>query len=106
MSFFKKLSNLLIPKDKDTAGYLIFVQCNFCKEVIQARVNLYNDLSFQDTPRGKPGYYCRKVLVGNQRCFRSIDVEMWFTAKRQLIKYSVNGGKFISPEEAIGTAKS
>jgi hypothetical protein len=41
------------------------------------------------------GYFCRKVLIGKQRCFQQIEVTLTFDAHHKLIERKVEGGKFV-----------
>jgi hypothetical protein len=99
MSFFKKIASLFpSPTLGDERGYWIYARCNRCKEVLKARIDLYNDLSIDyDDP--KNGYYSRKVLMGTARCFQQIEVSLHFDEKRKLNDSQVVGGQLISKEE-------
>jgi hypothetical protein len=103
MGLFKKLSNLFVSSgDQDPSGYWIFVRCNRCGEVIRTRVDLRNDLSLEyGEDRKDYIYYCRKVLIGQKRCFQQIEVHIKFNDKRELIDREINGGEFTSEEEFI-----
>jgi hypothetical protein len=99
MGLFKKISNFFSPstpqKAADFATY-ISVKCNRCGEVIQARINLRNDLSLEDgSSPSNPTYFCRKVLIGENRCFQTIEVELSFDSKRNIIKRQISGGTFV-----------
>lgn len=76
--------------------YTFNVKCNRCGEVIEGRVDLDNDLSL-DYEGDSTVYFVRKGLVGNNRCFQQIEVEMKFTPARTLIEQEVTGGQFINP---------
>jgi hypothetical protein len=76
--------------------YTFHVKCNRCGEVIEGRVDLDNDLSL-DYDGASTVYFVRKGLVGNNRCFQQIEVEMKFTPARTLIEQEVTGGQFINP---------
>jgi len=59
-------------------------------------VNLSNDLSVEYSEDEKvTGYFCRKLLMGKQRCFQQIQVTLTFDAHRKLIGRNVEGGKFV-----------
>ena len=99
MGLFKKLSRLLAPPVKaDERAYWLYVQCNRCGEKIKSRVDLYNDLSPIYNETGVT-YFCRKVLIGQQRFYQKVEVEMSFDEHRQLTDRKINGGKFITEEE-------
>jgi hypothetical protein len=74
--------------------YTFKVKCNRCGEIIEGRVDLDNDLSLEY--EGDATFYLvRKGLVGNNRCFQQIEVEMKFTSARELIEQQAQGGKFV-----------
>ncbi len=99
MGLFKKLSSLFSssPKDDDRA-YWLYVQCERCGEKIKARVDLYNDLSpiYNET---SVTYFCRKVLMGEGRCYQKVEVEMTFDEQRKLTSKEIKGGRLISQQE-------
>jgi hypothetical protein len=74
--------------------YTFKVKCNRCGEVIEGRVDLDNDLSLEYED-DSTYYIVRKGLIGNNRCFQQIEVEMKFNSDRQLIEQQAQGGKFV-----------
>ena len=77
--------------------YSFAVKCNRCGEIIQARVNLSNELSVEYNEKGNAAVYlCRKVLIGNQHCFQPIEVTLKFDSRHRLIEQQVTGGQFYS----------
>jgi hypothetical protein len=40
-------------------------------------------------------YFCRKVLIGKERCFWPIEVLLTFDAHRRLTGQEVTGGHFV-----------
>jgi hypothetical protein len=93
MGFLKKLFSSE-PTKPEKRYYTFNVKCNRCGEVIEGRVDLDNDLSLEY--EGDSTYYIvRKGLIGNNRCFQQIEVEMKFTSERELIEKQVQGGKFV-----------
>ena len=95
MGFLKKLFGGGTAKSEKNY-YTFNVKCNRCGEVIEGRVDLDNDLSLDDEGEGTV-YFVRKGLIGNNRCFQQIEVEMKFTSARTLIEQQVTGGQFINP---------
>ncbi|HNB53311.1 MAG TPA: hypothetical protein PK530_15275 [Anaerolineales bacterium] len=97
MSFFKKLSSLFTSSAprQDADSYWLKVQCNRCGEVIEARVNMLNDLSLDYGEGEKTTYFCRKVLMGSQLCFQQIEVTLTFDVNRKLHDRQISGGKFV-----------
>ncbi len=72
--------------------YIFKVKCKRCGEIIEGRVDLDNDLSLSDEGNS---YLVRKGLIGNNRCFQRIEVEMQFTSDRKLIEQQAQGGTFV-----------
>lgn len=103
MGFWQKINNLFTARPpsgtaKDD-GYYFQVRCNRCGEVINVRVNIYNDLSVEYDERGNPdNYYCRKVVMGENRCYQQIEVGLKFNASRKLVSKTITGGKFVDDE--------
>lgn len=99
MSIFKKISEFFSPtgprKAPDYSSY-ITVRCNRCGEIIQARIDLRNDLSidYGETASGNM-YYCRKVLIGEQRCYQPIEVKLTYDSRHKLIERQITGGEFV-----------
>jgi hypothetical protein len=98
MSFKKILSDIFSPLTKSSEGYSYWfsVKCRRCGEKIRARVDMRNDLSINyGDGRGKPTYFCRKVIIGEQKCFQKIELEFTFDHNRRLIERQIYGGEFI-----------
>ena len=93
MGFFKKLFSGT-PAKQDDKFYIFKVKCNRCGEVIEGRVDLSNDLSL-DYKDDTEVFHVRKGLIGNNRCFQQIEVELKFDSARQLIEQQVTGGQFV-----------
>ena len=67
---------------------------NRCGEIIEGRVDLDNDLSL-DYEDDREVFHVRKGLIGNNRCFQQIEVEMKFNSSRELIEQNSQGGTFV-----------
>ena len=93
MSFLKNLFSGS-PAKPEKKYYVFQVKCNRCGEIIEGRVDLDNDLSLEYEGNNNV-YFGRKVLMGDNRCFQQIEVEMKFTPERQLIEREVKGGTFV-----------
>ena len=93
MGFLKKLFSGT-PTKRDKNYYTFNVKCTRCGEVIEGRVDLDNDLSLEYEDDHSV-YFVRKGLMGNNRCFQQIEVELKFDSSRQLIEQQVTGGTFI-----------
>jgi hypothetical protein len=92
MGFLKKLfSNTPVKPEK--RYYVFQVQCKRCGEIIEGRVDLDNDLSLGDEG---DIYLVHKGLIGANRCFQQIEVELKFDSARQLLERHITGGEFVS----------
>ena len=80
----------------------VYARCNRCQEALASRVDLVNDLSIADDG----GYVCRKVLMGNKRCFQQIKVRLYFDGNRTVIDREISGGQFISAEDYESEAET
>ena len=103
MGFWDTLTKLFTARppsgNANDDGYYFQVKCKRCGEVIDVRVNLYNDLSVEYDERENPeSYYCRKVVMGENRCYQQIEVGLKFNAKRQLVEKTISGGAFVETE--------
>ena len=91
MGFLKKLFNTELPKP-DKHYHTFQVKCNRCGEIIEGRIDLDNDLSLNDEGNG---YIVRKGLMGGNRCFQQIEVEINFDSSRKLQEQTITGGTFV-----------
>ncbi|MEW6286802.1 MAG: hypothetical protein AB1509_11295 [Chloroflexota bacterium] len=92
MNFFKRLFSRE-PARPAKRYYTFQVKCSRCGEVIEGRVDLDNDLSLNDEG---DGYLVRKGIIGGNRCFQQIEVELKFDPARQLLEKSIAGGEFVT----------
>jgi hypothetical protein len=98
MGFLKRLSSLFAPSPSSRSGnlYPLTVKCNRCGEIIQGQINIANDLSVGDGDAADAGgYYCRKLLMGKQRCFQQIEVILKFDGNRRIVDRQIMGGEFV-----------
>ena len=91
MGFLKKLFNPE-PHKPEKRYFTFQVKCKRCGEIIDGRVDLDNDLSLNDEGNG---YIVRKGLMGSNRCFQQIEVELNFDSSRQLQEKTITGGTFV-----------
>ncbi len=99
MGLFKKLSELFNPPTRGEPPSLwVSVRCKRCGEVVKTRLSSNNDLS-AEYDGDATTYVCRKILVGEERCFQQIEVVLKFDANRKLIERAVSGGEFVSEEK-------
>ncbi|MBE0409512.1 MAG: hypothetical protein IBX69_07255 [Anaerolineales bacterium] len=109
MGIFKKiLAYLTLSSNSDEHAYRLLVRCNRCGEIIESRIDLRNDLSmsYEDsvdrtTSVGAPSYFCRKTLIGKQRCFQRVEVTLTFDQNRKILDRQITGGEFVSGNESV-----
>jgi hypothetical protein len=101
VNFLNKLGKLLSspPPKTDRALYL-YIQCNKCGEKMRARVDLWNELTpdYEGNREDPSSFHCRKVLVGENRCYQPIELQLKFDKNHKLVDKKIHGGKYI--EEA------
>jgi len=90
MGFLKNLFGGT-PARPEKHYYTFNVKCKRCGEIIEGRVDLDNDLSLNDEGNG---YLVRKTLMGGNRCFQQIEVELNFDSARQITEETITGGEF------------
>lgn len=101
MELLKRIAGLFTaPAPSSTRGnfYLVEVKCSRCGEVVAGRINLSNDLSYEDDETGEGAattLAVRKVLVGSGRCFQPLEVTMRFDTGRRVLEKRVTGGTFV-----------
>ena len=91
MSFLKKLFSSPGPSSR---YHQFQVKCKRCGEVIDGRVDLYNDPSL-DYEGGKPVYFCRKVVMGSGHCYQQVEVTFKFDENRNVLERTATGGEFV-----------
>jgi len=79
-----------------------YVRCARCGEPIRVRVNVSNELSPQ-YGEGEGAYYVRKGVVGSGEnlCFQTIELELYFDSSKRLLSRDISGGEFIARETYI-----
>jgi hypothetical protein len=82
------------PAQSDQHVYTFSVKCKRCGEVITGRVDLNNDLS-AEYEEGGDVFFARKVLMGENKCFQRVEVELKFNSARQLLEQHATGGEFV-----------
>jgi hypothetical protein len=79
---------------------------------MRGRVDLQNELSIDygvqegvdgetTPPSNEAIYFCRKGLIGEGRCYQTVEIELTFDKDHRLIDQKVKGGKFIQEEEYL-----
>lgn len=101
MGFFQRLSKFFTsPAPQGDSLYWFYVQCNRCGEKIRGKVDFRNEVSPEYGEGDKTvGFFCRKVLLGEQHCFQQIEVTLKFDTRHKLKERQISGGDFISEEE-------
>lgn len=101
MGFFKKLAGFLTPAPQEDPNALyIYVKCNRCGEKLRARIATRSELSPDFTGSDDASsFYCRKVLIGENRCFQPIEIHLKFDTKYRITDQQISGGEFITREE-------
>ena len=96
MNFLKKLFGGTARGDDRLTS--IYVMSYRCKEPLEGKVDLFNELSKDDDGKG---YYVRKVLhtSGRDRCFSEVEVQLWFDSKKQISDHEVSGGRWLTADE-------
>lgn len=96
MSFLKKLASLFSPASQPSNwSYWMTVKCSRCGEIIRSRVDLRNDLSIEyGEGNGEPTYFTRKTIIGNERCYQPIEVELSFDRNHKVIERKIRNGQF------------
>ena len=97
MSFLRRLFGRG-ERAGDDRGLYYYVRCDVSGEVIQVRLDKFNDLSIKEY---KPmRYFARKLVVG-ARSFNRMEAEFTFDGDRRLIKKTVSGGEFVEYEDYL-----
>lgn len=94
MDFLSKLGKLFSPPRPASRYYEFQVKCKHCGEVLDGRVDLYNDPSL-DFEEEKIIYFCRKVLIGGGPCYQPVEVTFKFDESRNVLEQKVVGGEFV-----------
>lgn len=80
----------------DTTGFYVYVRPHRCKEVVEVRINLLNDLSEDDSSGGR--YIVRKTVRG-ERCPFPSEITLYFDQNRRLLNQEIDKGEFLSTQE-------
>ena len=62
---------------------------------------MWNELTpeYEGSSENATSFQCRKVLVGEKRCYQPIELKLKFNKNHKLIDQQIFGGKFIEEEE-------
>jgi hypothetical protein len=107
LSLLKRLTNFLSSGGRQEApAYWIYARCSKCGEVLRSRVDLRNDLSIEYEYGSDYTYFTRKMLIGENRCYQPIEVELRFDQRRNLVDRQIKGGEFAEEEDYDQTGSS
>jgi hypothetical protein len=73
-------------------NYWFYVRCAACGETLRGRVDMRNELSIREDAAG---FFVRKTLIGSKRCYRPIEVTLYFDENRRPAERQIRGGEFI-----------
>jgi hypothetical protein len=82
------------PAKSQKHYYTFSVKCKRCGEILEARVDLDNELSVE-YEEGGDIYHARKMIMGENKCFQRMEVEFKFSSTRELLEQHITGGEFI-----------
>lgn len=77
----------------DSRYVTLYVKPKACREVIEMRIDRANELSLRDDGM----YYVRKLGRG-QRCPFPVEIELVFSAKRELLEKTIHNGEEVTRE--------
>jgi hypothetical protein len=93
MTFLQKLFGGT-PAKSQKNYYTFSVKCKRCGEILEARIDLDNELSVE-YEEGGDIYHARKMIMGENKCFQRMEVELKFSSTRELLEQYITGGDFI-----------
>lgn len=79
----------------DERGFYVYVRPKRCEEIVEVRIDLYNDLSMAETG---DGYIVRK-MVRAIRCPFPAEITLYFDKNRNVTSSEASDGEFVSGEE-------
>ena len=97
MNFLKRLFN---PRPRqDNRFFTVYAISHRCKEPLTGQVDMLNELSTDE--ESDAAFFTRKVLhtSGEDRCFASVEVMLWFDRNKNLLRSDVAGGRWLDAQE-------
>lgn len=94
MNFLKKLFGGS-SGSPDGRSFYVYVRPKMCQELIEIRIDLYNDLSQEDHGSG---YFVRKVASAT-RCPFQAEMTLYFDKGRRYLSGDIENGEFVTAEE-------
>jgi hypothetical protein len=99
MSWLNKIRSFFQPPRSDQ-NFWFYVKCDHCHEILKGRVDMFNNLSVEyDNEHQGSTYFCRKVMIGSNRCYKPIEVKFTFDSSKKLLDRQISGGIFVTEEE-------
>jgi len=97
MGLLSQLGRLFRPPRQgfESRFHHFMVRCNRCGELIDAKINIYNDPSIEYGEDGKATYFCRKILMGTGKCYQQMEVTFLLDKDRKVLERSISGGVFV-----------
>ncbi len=95
MNILKNLFGGVGQGSDDKRGFYVYVRPKRCDEIIEVRVDLFNDLSQEDDGSG---YFVRK-LASAVRCPFQAEITLYFDKNRRHTISDIEHGEFVSAEE-------
>ena len=78
----------------DKRAYYVYVRPKRCDQIVEVRIDLYNDLSRNE----EGGYWIRKVAQAI-RCPFPAEIVLHFDNKKKMIDSEVTNGELVEKEE-------
>lgn len=82
------------PKSSEDRAVYVYVQPKRCEEILQVRIDTYNDLSVTDDGNG---YWVRK-LASATRCPFQAEITLYFDKQRRMTGSEVENGELVDEE--------
>lgn len=93
MNFLKKLFGG--KGGADSRGLYVYVRPKRCDQIVQVRIDLYNDLSKSDDGKG---YFVRKIAEA-ARCPFPAELHLYFNNQRKLTEKRIENGEYVTEDE-------
>jgi len=81
------------PQDK--SAFFVYVRPKRCDQIVEVRINIYNELSLNDLG---DGYFIRKMAQA-ARCPFAAEMTLYFDKNRNFKGGDVENGELVSTEE-------
>lgn len=98
MGLFDKLRAIFLSASASNDYLNVTIRCKRCGEQIQTRVNLNNDLSFEEST-DSIGFFCRKGMMGTgvNHCYEKFELTVCFDEHKKVLSTEILGkGELVS----------